>query len=267
MEVVSRTVVAGIDGAAGGWAVCVLEGFRRDEDWFDPRAGRLVFTPDVHAALEACSAAELVLIDVPIGLPQAGRRHADAQARSALGPRRSSVFNAPVRAVLGALTYQEACAISRRLTGKAITIQAWNIVPGIRDWDRVVSGHTALLMRLQEAHPELAFASRAASMAARGSVVATAVSVPVPAPAGPPLRALRDPKHRHSGMAARVALLPEVLQALTLSPECPASLPLADRLDAAILALAAGSRLAEFGDPAGRDGMDLPMLIRYPLPV
>ena len=37
-------------------------------------------------------------IDIPIGIPEAGARPADREARALLGPRRNSVFPAPVRA-------------------------------------------------------------------------------------------------------------------------------------------------------------------------
>jgi len=41
-----------------------------------------------------------VAVDIPIGLPDTGRRRADVQARQAVGGRRSAVFLTPVRAAL-----------------------------------------------------------------------------------------------------------------------------------------------------------------------
>jgi predicted RNase H-like nuclease len=95
-------------------------------------------------------------IDIPIGLAPLGPRRADVEARRRLGPRRSSVFPAPVRAVLAASTYEEACALSRAASGKAISKQLFNILPKIREVDQLV---TPLRQRhLFEMCPELSLA-------------------------------------------------------------------------------------------------------------
>jgi predicted RNase H-like nuclease len=67
-----------------------------------------------------------IAVDMPIGLPQSGRRACDALARRALGPRRSSVFPVPVRSALAATSFAEVTGLS---------IQAWNIVPKIAEVD------------------------------------------------------------------------------------------------------------------------------------
>jgi predicted RNase H-like nuclease len=94
-------------------------------------------------------------VDMPVGLPRAGDRAGDRLARALLGPRRSSVFPAPCRAVLRAGSYIDACAISRTTTGKAISREAWNILAKIAEVDAVVT--PALQQRIIEAHPELCF--------------------------------------------------------------------------------------------------------------
>ncbi len=95
-------------------------------------------------------------IDIPIGLARDGPRRADAEARRQLGPRRSSVFPAPVRSVLAATTYAEACALSRAACGKAISKQLFNILPKIREVDALI---TPLRQeRLFEMSPELSLA-------------------------------------------------------------------------------------------------------------
>ena len=71
--------------------------------------------------------------------PPTGRGAADLEARRRLGPRRSSVFPAPARAVLAAATYEEACALSRAACGKAISKQLFNILPKIREVDALVT--------------------------------------------------------------------------------------------------------------------------------
>ena len=99
----------------------------------------------------------LLAVDMPIGLPEAGARDCDRQARALLGPRRSSVFPAPPRLLLDAQTYAEACALRRSHEGKAISLETYNILPKIREVDALMS--PALQDRVKEAHPELAFQS------------------------------------------------------------------------------------------------------------
>ncbi len=97
-----------------------------------------------------------VAIDIPIGLAPREPRRADIDARRLLGARRSSVFPAPARAVLGASTYEEACAMSRAVCGKAVSKQLFNILPKIREVDRLVTPHRQ--QRVCEMCPELSLA-------------------------------------------------------------------------------------------------------------
>ena len=85
--------VLGVDGWRLGWVGALLDG----------RSVRLLALADVAAVL-AVPGVEVVAIDMPIGLSEDGVRACDVMARDLL--RRtgaaSSVFPAPVRAVLGA---------------------------------------------------------------------------------------------------------------------------------------------------------------------
>jgi predicted RNase H-like nuclease len=96
-----------------------------------------------------------VAVDMPIGLAEAGRRRCDEEARRLLGPRRSSVFAAPARAVLAAATYAEACARSRAVSGVALSRQAWNLVPKIAELDACMTAARQAVV--VEAHPEGSF--------------------------------------------------------------------------------------------------------------
>ena len=110
---------------------------------------------DVMAQIDAGTLAAAA-IDIPIGLARDGPRRADVEARRQLGPRRSSVFPAPVRSVLAATTYAEACALSRTACGKAISKQLFNILPKIREVDELI---TPLRQeRVFEMSPELSLA-------------------------------------------------------------------------------------------------------------
>ena len=98
-----------------------------------------------------------VAIDIPIGLPDRGRRACDVEARARLGPRRSSVFPAPVRAVLHCSTWDEANTRARAIDGRGLPRQAFNLLGKIAEVDALMSPRRQ--RRIVEAHPELSFAS------------------------------------------------------------------------------------------------------------
>ena len=65
------------------------------------------------------------------------------------------MFPSPVLAVLDASDYADACERSRRSCGKALSKQAWNLMPKIRELDVAIGpGDQAAVV---EAHPECAF--------------------------------------------------------------------------------------------------------------
>ena len=134
--------VAGVDGVPGGWVVATIG--HGTVSW--------AVLPDAAAVVAATVRCSAVGVDIPIGLPPDGARRAcdDVTARH-LGRARSSVFPAPPRAVLDAPDYATACAVSRALTGRAISLQSFHIGPKIRDWD-ALAGRPATIV---EVHPEL----------------------------------------------------------------------------------------------------------------
>ncbi len=100
----------------------------------------------------------LVAVDMPIGLSEAGPRRCDQEARRLLGhPRGSSVFPAPIRPMLQAQDYLEACAIGRATDGRALSRQAWNLLPRIRQLDELLQRRPPWRQRIGEAHPEVIF--------------------------------------------------------------------------------------------------------------
>src|SRR5690606_36134624 len=101
-----------------------------------------------------------VLIDIPIGLRENGseERLCDKEARRVLGrPRGSSVFPAPVRPVLGARDYAEACDRSFAVTGKRLSQQAYRICGKIGEVDGLLRRRPELRRVMREMHPEVAF--------------------------------------------------------------------------------------------------------------
>lgn len=137
--------VAGVDGCPDGWVVAVL----------DPGGLRWHVKDSAHRVLEVTAGCGAVAVDIPMGLPDTGRRACDLQAKVRLGAARSSVFPAPLRPMLTAGTYGEACAIGRRAEGLAISRQTFGLLPKILQWDRVLT--PGLQDRVVEAHPEVSF--------------------------------------------------------------------------------------------------------------
>jgi len=143
-------LVGGIDGCPGGWVVVTTSttgsGPSRVEKVYDLK--------EIVSRLDT-GLLEAVTIDTPIGLPAAGPRRCDVEARAILGPRRSSVFPAPIRGVLGSVTYQEALQRSRSVSGKGLSKQAFAILPKIEEVDALMTPERQ--ERLVEVHPEVSF--------------------------------------------------------------------------------------------------------------
>ena len=86
----SQSVFVGVDGCPAGWFSVGLD--------LDGNLARCGVYDTFERLLASNSDAELVLVDMPIGLPQDKRgRECDEVASKKLGPRRSSVFPTPTR--------------------------------------------------------------------------------------------------------------------------------------------------------------------------
>jgi predicted RNase H-like nuclease len=133
---------AGVDLARGALAVVVLEG------------NRVVDAFRCETFAEALLVeAEVIGVDVQIGLPESGTRVADDEARRFVGARGSSVFSTPVRAVLEAPTYADARRVATELTGKSISAQSYALGRRILEVDEYAHRDE----RVIEAHPEVSF--------------------------------------------------------------------------------------------------------------
>jgi predicted RNase H-like nuclease len=104
---------------------------------------------------------ELIVLDVPIGLPAKGARSCDVSARRMLRKRGCCVFPAPIRPMLSATTYVEAKAARLNVDGKGCSLQAYGILPVVRDVDASMSAD--LQRRVREGHPEVSFMELAGS--------------------------------------------------------------------------------------------------------
>ncbi len=151
----SKVEFVGVDGCPAGWFSVGFDRFGGNEVE--------VFTT-FEGLLAHYSHARLVLVDIPIGLPEGPeRRECDRQARKLLGRRGSSVFPAPTRqtveqAAASPKDYRAALAIERRYAGKGISRQAFAISPKIAEVDAVLRPRSAGAKPVvREVHPELCF--------------------------------------------------------------------------------------------------------------
>ena len=145
MGAVSGRSVLGVDGCPGGW-VGALVG--------DDGAVSWGFWP-VERTAELLTVAAAIAIDMPIGLPEAGSRRCDGEARARLGRSRSSVFPVPSRPVLDQDDYPDACSLARARGEAAPSRQLWGLRPRIRLLDQLLGpGDQA---RVVECHPEVVF--------------------------------------------------------------------------------------------------------------
>lgn len=142
-----RIAVAGVDGCPFGWIATVRV----------PATGETsVAIADSFGALldGPLSTAALIVVDMPIGLPERPGRACEHEVRRAIGPRRSSVFSSPLRGMLAFDDYQKANAYGKA-RGAGLSKQAWAITKKIREIDALMS--PLMQTRVIEGHPELAF--------------------------------------------------------------------------------------------------------------
>lgn len=144
----SPRILAGVDGCPGGW-VAVTESHGR--------LGACVY-PNWLKLMQSVGHAALIAVDIPIGLPTNGARRCDLEARRYLGaPRRSSVFPTPVRACITPGSYDLLGARHRRIDGRGLSKQAFNLLPKIREVDQYLLEHPRDRSRIREVHPEVSF--------------------------------------------------------------------------------------------------------------
>jgi len=149
-EGVPMAVVAGIDGCPSGW-LCLTK---------DLATGTVQarILNSISDLLALAPRPEVVMVDVPIGLTDAGPRKCDLEARAHLKPpRSSSVFPAPIRPTLVATTYAQACQIGEAADGRKLSQQAWAILPKIREVDTFLRTDATLNQWIREVHPEVCF--------------------------------------------------------------------------------------------------------------
>ncbi len=143
------TWIAGVDGCKGGWFRICLN--------LQTNELRFNVIQQVTDLYKLTPSPSIIAIDMPIGLSDCNPRACDKEARASLGPRRNSVFPAPIRPALTASTHAEASAITESINGKRISAQAWGIYPKVKSVDEALGKHKELRSILFEVHPEISF--------------------------------------------------------------------------------------------------------------
>lgn len=142
--------ITGVDGCRAGWFAVTLDCEGGEIEAAVYRSAR-----DLIAATRASA---VVAVDIPIGLPEAGQRECDREARRLLGwPRRNSVFPSPIRPALRAADRLEASEITQSVDGRRVGVQAWAITSKIREMDTALQENLAIQSRVKEVHPEVSF--------------------------------------------------------------------------------------------------------------
>ena len=145
----------GVDGCKVGW---VSVGFSVSGEY------ELKTFFSFAELVEHYAAAKLILVDMPIGLPEGpAERLCDPEARKALGLRAPSVFRAPTRQALQCLARNPADrdavkAVQSKITRKSLTNQTLEIMRKIHEIDRLMfdRGPNAI-PQVREIHPEVCF--------------------------------------------------------------------------------------------------------------
>ena len=113
----------------------------------------------IDELVRAHESAELILLDIPIGLPSAAfpARPCDGLARRFLGRRASSVFSAPCRKAAHSGSIAEARATNLAELGVSLSAQAWGICDKIAEVDAFLQSRHHGSPRVREMHPEICF--------------------------------------------------------------------------------------------------------------
>jgi len=141
----------GVDGCKAGWFFVAIG--PENEAEFG------VFE-SIDPLFQAYPDAEYILIDIPIGLPSKVNkiRTCDTEARKVLKPKRhNSVFSPPCREALPVSTYEAACRINKKITGRKISRQVYHLSQKIREVDNLLNQNFEARKIIRETHPEVCF--------------------------------------------------------------------------------------------------------------
>ena len=144
-------VYIGADACKEGWLAVTL---------IDKTNWKVNIFPNISTLWSQCKEANLILIDIPIGLRENDSRERilDKEARKLLTPKlKPSVFVAPCRAAIYSKTHEEAKEINVEKTGRSLSMQALGIIPKIKQVDQFLLVDKTARKHIREIHPEVCF--------------------------------------------------------------------------------------------------------------
>ena len=146
----------GVDGCPYGWFIVAL-----DENWYETRVCRTF-----GELLDFYRNAELILVDVPIGLPEgeAGRA-CDAEARNLVGNLHATVYPTPTRGTIEQIPPLVDCLDATHLRYRfehhavdGINLQTFAISHKIAEVDLAIRAQVQNAQpEVREVHPEVCF--------------------------------------------------------------------------------------------------------------
>ena len=86
--------IASIDGYSGGWIIAKADG------WPVPKPVQLISADDFSDAESKTRDCSIVVVDMPIGIPDHAMRRCDRDARGAFPGLRRSIFRTPPRGTM-----------------------------------------------------------------------------------------------------------------------------------------------------------------------
>ena len=136
--------VAGLDGCPAGWLI--FYGYDNEFDF------QLISS--IEEATPIFEECRNIFIDIPIGLSsKAYQRQVEGQMRKLLQGRSSTIFTPPCREAVQRKDHAVANKFNRQVTGKGLSVQAFNISKKIAEVDNFL--RTKRNFSLQESHPEI----------------------------------------------------------------------------------------------------------------
>ena len=139
--------IFGIDGCKFGWVVA-------EERTKGDLSIRLI--KDLNDLESISSQKSIAGIDIPLAIHEKGFRMADAEARTLLKSRSSTIFSAPALETLHSDNYTAACEINESICGKKISKQSWFLFSKIKEARKIFCKPNKKI-KLYEVHPELSF--------------------------------------------------------------------------------------------------------------
>ena len=139
-------LVAGVDGCPAGWIAALWDGAQELTSRLCPSFAEVMVLP-----------AQIIAVDMPIGLPERSGRPPEREVRARLGERQSSVFAVPAEKAVYCIDYLEACRVNLLHSDppKKISKQCFHLFPKMREIDALIAPPHQY--RIFESHPELAF--------------------------------------------------------------------------------------------------------------